>query len=135
MSPDVGKKLILVVDDEPDAVTYLTTLFQDHGYATQSAKDGNEGMAKIQQKKPDLVTLDISMPEKSGIKLYREIKENPKLADIPVLVITGVTGYGGSPDDFEKFLSSRKHVPPPEGFIGKPFDRDQLLENIKQLLQ
>ena len=54
---------------------------------------------------------------------------------IPVLVITGVTGYGGSSEDFEKFISSRKHIPPPEGFIGKPFDREQLLEKVGELLK
>ena len=134
MAADAGKKLILVVDDEPDAVTYLTTLFQDNGYATESAKDGNEGMAKIKENRPDLITLDMSMPEKSGVKLYRELKESPDLANIPVLVITGVTGYGGKSEDFEKFLCSRKQIPPPEGFIGKPFDRDKLLAGIKQLL-
>ena len=110
------KKRILVIDDEPDVVTYLTTLFGDHGYATDSASNGNEGMAKMLECRPDLVTLDISMPEKSGIRLYRDMKENPDLADIPVLVITAVTGYGGSSETFEAFLSSRKQVPPPDGF-------------------
>jgi len=135
MAEDVtGKKLILVVDDEPDVVTYLTTFFQDHGYETSSASNGHEASASIKANRPDLITLDMSMPEKSGVKFYREIKDDPDLANIPILVITGVTGYGGNPGDFEKFLSTRKQIPPPEGFIAKPFEKTLLLEKVKTLL-
>jgi len=130
-----GKKMIMVVDDEPDVVAYLTTLLQDHGYETASAKDGNEALAKIKEKKPDLITLDMSMPGKSGVKAYRELKDDPALAKIPVLVITAVTGFGGKSEDFQKFLSTRKHVPPPDGFIPKPLDREELLKKVKELLK
>jgi CheY-like chemotaxis protein len=134
MAPDTEKKLILVVDDEPDERSYLATLFEDNGYATASADDGNEALAKVKENKPDLITLDISMPEKSGIKFYRELKEDPELSGIPVVVVTGVAGMGRRPEDFERFLASRKHLAPPDGFIAKPVDRDQLLESIGQLL-
>ena len=134
MAADTGKNLILVVEDEPDELSYLKTLFEDHGYATASASDGRQALALINEIKPDLITLDMSMPEKSGVKLYRELKEDSRLADIPVLVITGVTGFGGSSEDFEKFLSSRKSVAPPDGFIAKPINRDQLLESVAKLL-
>jgi CheY-like chemotaxis protein len=131
---DAGKKLILVVDDEPDVVTYLTTLLEDNGYATDSARDGNEAMDKIKKKKPDLISLDMSMPEKSGVKLYRELKSDESLAGIPVVVVTGVTGFGGSSKDFEKFLGTRKQVPPPAAFIAKPLDHKELLEKVAELL-
>jgi CheY-like chemotaxis protein len=129
-----GRKKILVVDDEANVVTYLETLLQDNGYDTESAGDGSEGMEKVLKEKPDLITLDISMPEKSGVRFYREIKANPELAGVPVVIVTGVTGYGGKPEDFQKFISSRKHVPPPDGFIAKPIDRDELLEVVRNLL-
>lgn len=131
---DAGKKLILVVDDEPDVVTYLTTLLEDNGYATDSARDGNEAMDKIKQKKPDLISLDMSMPEKSGVKLYRELKSDEGLAGIPVVVVTGVTGFGGSSGDFERFLGTRKQVPPPDAFIAKPLDHKELLKKVAELL-
>lgn len=134
MTEDKSKKTILVVDDEPDVVTYLTTLLEDNGYATVSAGDGNEAMTKIKESKPDLITLDMSMPEKSGVKFYRELKEDADLASIPVLVVTGVTGYGGKGSEFEKFISSRKQIPPPDGFIEKPLDdREKFLEKVKEL--
>jgi CheY-like chemotaxis protein len=129
-----GRKKILVLDDEPNVVIYLETLLRDNGYDTVSASDGSEGMEKALSERPDLITLDISMPEKSGVRFYRELKDSPDLASIPVVVVTAVTGYGGKAEDFQKFISSRKHVPPPEGFIAKPIDRDELLKEIGNLL-
>ena len=89
-----GKKEILILEDEPDVVTYLKTLLEDHGYVTDSAANGWEGMERAKAGPPDLITLDISMPEKSGIHFYREIKEDPVLAQVPVVVVTGVTFTG-----------------------------------------
>jgi len=129
-----GRKKILVLDDEPNVVAYLETLLQDNGYDTVSAGDGREGMEKARSEKPDLITLDISMPEESGIRFYRELKEDPELADIRVVIVTGVTGYGYKPEDFQKFISSRKNIPPPDGFVPKPIERDELLKEVTSLL-
>jgi CheY-like chemotaxis protein len=132
--PQGGRKKILVLDDEPSVVAYLEALLQDNGYETVSAGDGREGMEKARSEKPDLITLDISMPQESGIRFYRDLKGDPELAGIPVVIVTGVTGYGGKPEDFQKFISSRKHIPPPEGFVPKPIDRDELLKGVSRLL-
>jgi CheY-like chemotaxis protein len=129
-----GRKKILVLDDEPNVVAYLETLLQDNGYDTVSAGDGIEGMKKARSEKPDLITLDISMPAESGIRFYRDLKEDPELAGIPVVIVTAVTGYGYKPEDFQKFISSRKHIAPPDGFIAKPIDRDELLQGVNGLL-
>jgi CheY-like chemotaxis protein len=123
-----GSKKILVVDDEQDVVTYLVTLLEDNGYKTVSAYNGKEAMEKVKSEKPDLVTLDITMPEKSGVKFYREMKENPDLAKIPIIVVTGIS------EDFKTFISTRKQVPPPEGYIQKPIDKEEMLNTIKKLL-
>jgi CheY-like chemotaxis protein len=133
---DGQKKKILVVDDEPDVVTYLTTLLEDNGYNVISAVDGNEAMEKTRSEAPDLVTLDISMPEKSGVKFYREVKGDAGLKDIPIVIVTGVesTQDGGTGKDFERFLSTRKSVPPPDAFIQKPIDEAELLGALKRLL-
>ncbi len=131
-----AKKKILVLDDEPDVVTYLVSLLEDNDYITVSAADGVEGMEKVKSEKPDLITLDISMPEKSGIRFYREIKADPDLKKIPVVVVTGVesTQDGGTGKDFERFLSTRKQVPPPDAFIMKPIEEAELLNTLKKLL-
>ena len=124
-----AKKLILVVDDEPDIVAFLTTLLEDNGYRTASARDGQDAWSKARADKPDLVSLDITMPEKSGVRFYRDLKNDPDLKDVPVIIVTGVS------DDFQKFISSRKQVPPPEGYISKPIVEKTFLETVAKLIK
>ena len=127
-------KKILVVDDEPNIVKYLESLLADNGYQTVSAANGNEALAMVESASPDLICLDITMPEKSGIRFYRELKDNPKHGAIPVIVVTAVTGYGKDPEPFREFLSTRSQVPPPEEFIAKPIERDSFLEAVARVL-
>jgi CheY-like chemotaxis protein len=123
-----NRKLILVVDDEPDTLTFFSTLLEDHGYEVVTAKDGAEALRHVEDRRPDLVTLDITMPEKSGVRFYRDLRESAEWKAIPVVIVTGVSG------DFERFISTRKQVPPPEGYLSKPVDREKLLETVRQLL-
>jgi CheY-like chemotaxis protein len=123
-----SQKLILVVDDEPDVIAFLTTLLEDNGYKTISARDGQEALTTVNNQKPDLISLDITMPEKSGVRFYRDVKNDPNLKSIPVVIVTGVS------DDFQKFISTRKQVPPPEGYIAKPIEEAKYLDTIKQLI-
>jgi CheY-like chemotaxis protein len=74
------------------------------------------------------------MPEESGVRMYRNLKEDPQLAPIPVLVVTAVTGLGGDPEPFKSFLATRKNIPPPEGFFSKPIEREKFIEKVNQLL-
>jgi len=92
------------------------------------AADGIEALEKVQESRPDLIASDISMPEKSGVAVYRTLKEDDGLKSIPVIIITGVS------DDFKKFISTRRQVPPPEGYISKPVDFEQLLDMVNGLL-
>ncbi len=131
--PDDIKK-ILVIDDEPDERIYLATVLEDNGYDVDMAKDGFEGMEKVNADPPNLITLDITMPRKSGVKFFREIRQNPQQKNIPIVVVTGVTGLGGGVEEFHKYLSDGLESEPPEGFIPKPVDREKLLKTIKQLL-
>ena len=129
-----SKKKILVIDDEPHVVAYLETLLQDNGYETIAASDGREGMEKVKADKPNLVCLDITMPKESGIQFYRNLKENPELQTIPVVIVTAVTGYGGDSDGLKNFLSTRRHLPPPEAYFSKPIDKSEFIAKIKELL-
>ena len=121
-------KKILVVDDEADVVTYLTTVLKDAGYETMEASNGEEAMKQILKNRPDLITLDITMPEMTGVKTYRKLKEDATLKTIPVVIITGVT------HDFKQFISSRTQVPPPEGYLEKPVKPDELMHEVQRLL-
>lgn len=122
------QKKILVIDDDADLVTFVTTLLQDNGYQTASAANGQLGLEQARAQHPDLILLDITMPEKSGVKCYRELRDDPALAKIPVVMVTGVT------EDFKKFISTRKQVPPPDDYISKPFEPQLLLDTVAKLL-
>jgi CheY-like chemotaxis protein len=129
-----AKKKILIVDDEPSVVAYLETLLQDNGYGTVSAENGRIASEKVKSEKPDLVCLDITMPEQSGIRFYRDLKGDPDLAATPVVIVTAVTGEGGDPETFRTFLSTRKQVPAPEAFFSKPIDRQEFLDTLAKIL-
>jgi CheY-like chemotaxis protein len=82
---------ILIVDDEPDVVSYLSALLTDAGYEIMVAKDGQEATEIVQRERPALVSLDMSMPEKSGVKFYREMRDDAELGKIPIVIVTGVS--------------------------------------------
>ncbi len=121
-------KTILVVDDEADVVSYFKTLFEDNGYRAITAMDGVEAMQKIRAEHPDLVTLDITMPNQTGVRTYRDIKENAELKHIPVLIVTGVQ------KEFKNFISTRSHVPAPEGYLEKPVALGDVLAEVRRLI-
>ena len=122
------KKKILVIEDEQDTASYLTTLFEDNGYDALAAQDGQEGMQVARQESPDLITLDISMPEKSGLKTLRELQEDAATSNIPVIIVTGVS------ENLKSFIEKQKHVKAPAGHINKPIDTEDLLGQVKSLL-
>ena len=122
------KKKILVIDDEPDVRTFFTTLLEDAGHETVVAENGQEALEKVKDQRPDLITLDISMPETSGVRFYRDMKESEEYKGIPVIIITGIS------TDFGKFISTRRQVPPPEGYLSKPIDQQEFLEMVAKLL-
>jgi CheY-like chemotaxis protein len=122
------KKTILIIDDEPDTVTYFSNLLADNGYSTVTAENGDEAMERVREVRPDLITLDITMPEKSGVRCYRELRENEEWRSIPVIMITGIS------DNFRGFISSRRQVPPPEGYLSKPVEESELLGLVRRLI-
>jgi DNA-binding response OmpR family regulator len=122
------KKRVLIIEDDDDVIVYLSTWFTDQGMEVEVARDGEEGFEKLKRNRPDLITLDIVMPQKTGVRFYREVKTNAETADIPVIIITGVQ------PEFETFISHRRTAPPPEGYISKPFGREELLATVQRVL-
>ena len=92
-------KKVLVIDDDPSLVTYLKTLLEDNGYEVITAKDGEEGIEKTKNENPDIVTLDLLMPEKTGIKMFRELRKDEGMKNIPIILVTGISneyqGFSG----------------------------------------
>ncbi len=122
------KKKILVVEDEQDVLAYLSTLFQDNGYDTVSAVDGVEALERARTEKPDLISLDIAMPDQSGLRTYRQYKKDDELKDIPVIIVTALG------DSMRSFLKKLGGFPEPEGFMAKPIDKEKLLKMVADLL-
>ncbi len=121
-------KRILVVDDEADQRTWLATLFQDHGYQTLEAEDGEQGLERAKGGGVDLITLDISMDNQSGIRMFRNLQATPETERIPVIMITGVAR------EFKQFIERARQVRDPEGYFEKPVDREALLRKVAELL-
>jgi CheY-like chemotaxis protein len=140
-------KKILIVDDEPDIITFLSALLEENGYTSVSAKDGTEGLELLRSEKPDLVLLDLMMPKKSGITMFQELRKDPELSDIPVIVVTGVSEVTGV--DFRNFMfkqpmrDEKKFVETtgltkytvPDGYIEKPIDPDELIKVVNETVK
>ena len=124
-----NQKKILLIDDEEDVLIYLSTFFKDNGFNVIEAHNGKEGVEKAIKEKPDVITLDVSMPEESGVKALRELQESAVTKNTPVIIVTGVDS------EFKRFIESRKQVHAPEGYFEKPVNRDELLLKVKELLK
>jgi CheY-like chemotaxis protein len=131
-------KKILIVDDDPDVVLFLSTVLHNHGFEALEAQNGYEGYEKALSERPDLILLDLMMPEKSGISLLHDLKTDKELSGTPVIMVTGVSGETGI--DLEHFFqkpapgADDDTVPKPDGFIEKPVDPQRLLKLVKELL-
>jgi two-component system cell cycle response regulator DivK len=138
-------KLVLIVDDDPDNVSYLKDVLEDAGYRTVTAGDGLEGMERVRQACPDLVLLDLMMPNKSGIRMFQELKADQELRRIPVVIVTGVSQATGV--DFSHLLvrqaAGQPEVSPsgetkysrPSGFLEKPVEPEELLRVVQEVLK
>ncbi|MBA4359068.1 MAG: response regulator [Desulfovibrio sp.] len=127
-------KRILVVDDEMDLRTFISTLLQSNGYKVSVAENGEQGMERVKEKRPAMITMDVMMPKESGIKMYRDIKTNAEFKDIPVLVISGLARktFLHSQRVLDKFKNQA--VPEPDGYIEKPPEPDELLGEVRRLI-
>ena len=116
---------ILVVDDEPNIVRSLTFVLNKGGYDVSSARDGEQAMTMIRDSKPNILILDVMMPNKSGYEVCNEIKSDPDLRDIHVVMLTAK----GQDDDRESALSQGA-----DEYISKPFSPIKILARVKELL-
>ena len=127
-------KLILIIDDEPDIVTYLRLLLENHGYAVITASDGQEGFDRARSEHPDLICLDIMMPRKTGVALYQEIKTDPGLESIPCIIISAYeSAYTFKGQAFRRLVQDRS-IPEPLKFFEKPIDVPVFLDFIDKIL-
>jgi two-component system phosphate regulon response regulator PhoB len=130
----MAKKRVLVVDDELDMRTFVATLLETSGFKPLVAEDGIQGLEMARRDKPSLIILDIMMPRESGITMYRSLKSDPALKDIPVIMLSALAK--------KTFLHSQsvldaykgEKIPEPAAYIEKPPEPDELLEAIQNSL-
>jgi CheY-like chemotaxis protein len=114
-------KRILVVEDEEPVRELERFILESNGYEVTEAKDGLEGLTKAEFRKPDLILLDLMMPDVSGGRMYDEMKDHPATKGIPIVVVSG------KPDAHEMFDEEIGR----ENVIMKPFEADALLDRIR----
>jgi CheY-like chemotaxis protein len=112
---------VLVVDDEPDVRTFLVAVLKKRGYTTFSAGDGREAFTVLQREKPDLVILDLQMPNQTGTDFYRRLTKDKELCHTPVIVVSGLAG---------RHLAVRE----PVAVFDKPIDPDEFGETVDKAL-
>jgi len=125
------RKKILIIDDEPDVVTYLTAVLESHGYESIAAKDITTAMEKVIQVHPDLICLDIVMPKETGISFYKKFRQDKEFDKIPVIMISGVVE--SEKFDFRSFVNNKK-IPEPECYLEKPVNVHEFIQKIEMLL-
>jgi len=134
-------KKILVIDDDHDAVSFVQCILKDQGYDSIASLSSLTALETARSEKPDLILLDLFMPEKSGISLFRELKADPELKQIPVVVVSGmpqVTGVdvstfiGRQMDPSGNGVSVRSATP--EGLVDKPIEPDKLIRTIRKIM-
>ena len=126
---------VLVVDDELDMRIFISTLLETSGYKPFSAVDGKEGLELARKHKPALVILDVMMPKESGINMYRELKNDPEMKDIPVIMLSALSRKTFFHS--QKLLDEYKgeSIPEPVAYIEKPPEPEELLEAIENCLK
>jgi CheY-like chemotaxis protein len=127
-------KRVLAVDDDPDIIAFVKTVLEENNYIPLIAKNGEAGLAMVREEKPALVILDVLMPKQSGIRMYREMKNDESLKDIPVIILSGIAKrtFLRSQEALTEF--GDQSVPEPEAYIEKPVEPEELAEIIKNFI-
>ncbi len=123
METDKRKKKVLIVDDEPDTLELVKLVLESGGFQTVLAENGIKALKEVDVSKPDIVLLDIMMPDMDGWEVFRKIKEkNPK---IPVAILTAKA------QNIDRLLGL--HVLKAEDYITKPFGKNELINRVRKL--
>ena len=134
MYPGTERKKILIVEDELDLRIFLCNLLGNCGYRTIDAANKAEGLQKAKREKPALIILDVMIPKEGGIKMYREIKKDQDLKNIPVIMVSTIDRKTFS--FYQKFQHSPKGkgVPEPGAYLEKPLEAEELIKLVRSLI-
>lgn len=119
-------KLVVCIEDEQEMIDLVQLILGRRGFTVEGANGGLEGLEKVQKRKPDLVLLDLMMPDMDGWEVYQRMKSDEDLREIPVIVITAKA------QSIDKVLGL--HIAKVDDYITKPFGPQELLESVEKIL-
>ena len=119
-------KNILCIEDEPEMIDLIRLILNRHGLDVQGADGGREGLKMVKKNPPDLILLDLMMPDIDGWEVYQQIKADEKTNKIPVIVVTAKA------QNIDKVLGL--HIAKVDDYISKPFSPKALLESVQKVL-
>lgn len=130
----MGKKKILIVDDEMDMRIFISALMETSGYKAVATRDGKDGILKARDIIPDLIILDVMMPGEGGVQMYRQLKTDKTLKDIPVIMLSAV-----AKKTFIHYLKMlniqlNNSIPYPDAYMEKPPEAEELLKITGKLI-
>jgi DNA-binding response OmpR family regulator len=128
--PDSRPPLVAIIDDEEDITTFLGLALEDAGLAVATTNESATALEFLQRERPDVICLDLLMPERMGASLYLAIRRDPDLAATPVLILSGL----GARDDLLALLQREGAVTPPTGYIDKPVEPEAFVATIRAQL-
>lgn len=139
------KKKILIIDDDSDARAFYTSILDDLHLNFAEARDGEEGLEMLKAASPDLVLLDLMMPKKGGLRVFNEMKENPKYQDIPIVIVSGATKVTGVDmkhyvyerpyHDRKVAITKREIETKPVEYLEKPVNPKELRTVVARVLK
>jgi len=124
---DNEQKRILCIEDEPDMIDLIRIILQRRGYEIQGAAGGQEGIRKVREWLPDLVLLDLMMPDMDGWEVYQQMKAEEKTRNIPVIVVTAKA------QNIDKVLGL--HIAKVDDYVAKPFSPSELLASVEKVFK
>ena len=128
----------LIIDDEPDVITYLESLLSDRGWETRGTTSANEGLQMAHERAPDVILLDIMMPERGGLSTLVALRKDRSLQSVPVVFVTAVEEHVHNIYDregeksFQKYLDRIKSYRA-DGFLEKPIDPERLFSVLDEV--
>ncbi len=126
----------LIIDDEKDIATYLATILSDHGWDATTANSADEGLAAARSARPDVVLLDLMMPDRGGLSTLAELKRDPDLKSVPVVVVTAIDQHVhniyGSDEEFSASIGRARTIQP-DAYVPKPVEPEKLMEVIENV--
>jgi CheY-like chemotaxis protein len=125
MTEHTGQRLVLVADDEPALLKVLKLRLEIEGFEVALAEDGAAALQRIRQRRPDLVVLDMMMPEMNGLEVVHELKRDEALRDLPVIIL--------SARRLDREVTAALDAGA-DRYVAKPFDTQELLREIRELL-